>query len=414
MVVGERVGTSDNLFLIPRDFLQRRSQTFRKQIEQHDSTILIPDTTVPTLTEFFIWSHSRKPQLEEGLTFDNVVNLGIYAYKYEIAALSNQVTDLIRASLASGEWELQAGVVDAIYQAAPVNSPLREVVKAALGKLPRASIDGEEWEKAFNKNSGLGWDCHKAGDKEWNRQEYLSGVCRYHNHDGIKRQEGLCDGCPYAEADCYPEWDDDHKQEQEVEPLAEELPSAPEPATAPHVEDTVTEVTVPEPDEAVPEEPIPEPQEATPEPKKAIPEPEEATPEPEGPAPWEPDFVAPEPEEPEVAKTNGEVRPADDYTVDMNGHAESDEPEDAIEGSSGTETPHVSMTREASQSEELPSKSLHPELHSSDKENGFVPKMNGNVVDDKNKESVTVTESPKMSKKAKKKAKRAMSISHPN
>ncbi|KIW34567.1 uncharacterized protein PV07_01344 [Cladophialophora immunda] len=231
LLAGEDVGPIER-FLIPQEFLQRRSRTLRDQIARlpsHHSQreIALPETAPQTMEEFFVWNFTPNPQIDDRLSFSEVVQLGVFAWKYQVSALSNQVTDMIRHNLANNDWKLEAAVVDAIYQAAPDKSPLREVIKAALGQLPRSSIDGDAWERTWKRNPDLGWDHHKSSDKEWTAKDYLTGSCRFHNHDEIKRRQSLCDGCPYAQEDCYPFWEEDAEraQEPEVKAAAEETPS---------------------------------------------------------------------------------------------------------------------------------------------------------------------------------------------
>ena len=167
------------------------------------------------MEDFFIWTLSPQPQIDERATFSKVARLGIFAWKYQISALSNQVTDMIRSNLANGHWQLQASMVDDIYEAAPTGSPLREVIRAALGQLPRSSVEGEgqareEWKATFLKHARLGWDYIEARSSEWTPQSYLSGVCRFHDHQGVSHQEELSafrDKCAYAREDCYPRWE---------------------------------------------------------------------------------------------------------------------------------------------------------------------------------------------------------------
>jgi hypothetical protein len=217
--VGGLVGPTER-FLVPRELLQRRSRTFRELLERHagersSETIQLPDTPVQTMEDFFTWTFSPQPQIDERATFSELVRLGIFAWKYQVSALSNQVTDMIRSNLATRDWQLQASMVDDIYEATPSGSPLREVIRAALGQLPRSSIEGEgqvreEWKATFLKHAQLGWDYIEAGGSEWTPQDYLSGVCHFHDHQGVSHQEELfasCDGCPYAREDCYPRWE---------------------------------------------------------------------------------------------------------------------------------------------------------------------------------------------------------------
>ncbi|EXJ55087.1 hypothetical protein A1O7_08012 [Cladophialophora yegresii CBS 114405] len=438
LVSGEDTTSSEGSILFPRELLRRRSRTFRKRIALHDEKeISLPDTSVQTLTEFFIWSNRPDPHLEDRLSFPEVVHLGIFAWEYQISALSNQVTDKVRENLASGEWQLQAAIVDAVYQATEPNSPLREVVRSALGQLSRSVIAGEEWESTFRNNRDLGWDYLRAGDKEWARQDYLSGVCRFHNHDGIKRQEGLCDGCPFAEADCYPDWEE--SVGQEFEKSEHELPSQPENAAEVAVEEpgigAPEAVSEPEP---IFEEPMPEPEpeptfdERLPEPEpepifdERLPEPEpileESMPEPESetePAVAEPPVgeipIEGVPvEEAKPVKVDGNSEAVEEANgVRMNGHVESEDAEEVLEDADGTETPHANGVRAGSLAEE---ESLYPESLSSDRENPVaIPQVNGTMAAKGNVKAV-VTEVPeggnrKLSKNQKKKMAKRLSRS---
>ncbi|EXJ68615.1 uncharacterized protein A1O5_08409 [Cladophialophora psammophila CBS 110553] len=259
LLVGQDVGQSER-FVIPQEFLQRRSRTLREQIaklEEYISSkeIALPETTPQTMEEFFIWNFTPNPQVDERLSFRDVVQLGIFAWNYQVSALSNQVTDMIRHNLANNEWKLEAAIVDAIYQAAPAKSPLREVIRAALGQLPRSCIDGEEWERTWKRNPDLGWDHHKSGDKEWTPKDYLTGSCRFHNHDEIKRRLSLCDGCPYAQEDCYPVWEDDpEEQESEVEEVTEGWPAAEDHVMGEMIPNDIQLLDVPKPMEQAVEE----------------------------------------------------------------------------------------------------------------------------------------------------------------
>ena len=195
--------------------------------ERSSEVIQLPDTPVQTMEDFFMWTFSPQPQIDERATFSEVVRLGIFAWRYQISALSNQVTDMIRSNLANGDWQLQASMVHDIYEATPTGSSLREVIRAALGQLPRSNVEGEgqsreQWKATFLKHAQLGWDYIEAGGSEWTPQDYLSGVCRFHDHQEVSLQEeslALCDGCVYAREDCYPRW-----EQQSMKGLKDEEP----------------------------------------------------------------------------------------------------------------------------------------------------------------------------------------------
>lgn len=213
LLVGESIGTPAE-FLVPLEFLRRRSREFRTQLQLHreySEHIKLPETRVSTFEDFLIWTFRPHPKIDAGATFEEVVQLGIFAWKYQIPSLSNQVTDVIRTNVASCEWPLQASIVDKIYEAVPSKCPLREVVRAALGQLPRPNAEGEvlkdDWKATFLKHAELGWDYIQAGATEWARREYLTDFCRFHDHQGVSHRGpfAYCDGCPFAREDCYPD-----------------------------------------------------------------------------------------------------------------------------------------------------------------------------------------------------------------
>lgn len=240
---------------------------------------------------------------------DDVVKLGIFAAEYGIPALSNQVTDMIRSNLASGDWKLQASVADDIYEAVEAGGPLREVIRAALGQLPRAITDleeqsREEWRATILKHAQLGWDYIEASGSEWTRHGYLAGVCRFHDHEGMAYQNGFstsCDGCPYAQDECYPEWKEEEATNGASE--SEEIPAAELAEPAASSDDTFHTASAEPALAPIQEEPVPEPEPANAEvvtPQESWEEAlaENHTIEAEQPAPEEPPAEQPRAEEP--------------------------------------------------------------------------------------------------------------------
>jgi hypothetical protein len=227
--VGGLVGPTES-FLVPRELLRRRSRTFRDLLERQagelsSKVIPLPNTPAQTIEDFFVWTLSPQPQIDERATFSEVVRLGIFAWLYQISALSNQVTDVIRSNLANGHWQLQASMMDDIYEAVPAGSPVREVIRAALGQLPRLSEydEGrvrEEWKATFLKHAQLGWDYYEAGGSAWTSQDYLSGACRFHDHQEVSHQEELIvfgNQCAYAREECFPRWEEESMKSQKDE-----------------------------------------------------------------------------------------------------------------------------------------------------------------------------------------------------
>jgi hypothetical protein len=227
LLVGERVGPAKS-FLVPLEFLRRRSRWFRDLLERQagelsSKVIRLPETTIQTMEDFFLWTLSLQPQIYERAEFSEVVRLGIFAWRYQISALINQATDMIRSKLAHSHWQLEASIVDDVYEAAPAGSPLREVIRAALGGLPRSSVEGEgrardEWKATFLKHAQFGWDYVVAGGSGWTSQDYLLGACRFHDHQGVSHGEELLvseNRCPYAQEECFPTLEEESMKSQE-------------------------------------------------------------------------------------------------------------------------------------------------------------------------------------------------------
>ena len=193
---------------IPRDFLLRRSRGFRDLLKRTSSLsdsdqLQLDSTSLKTVEDFLIWSHSCTPQIEAGGSFDDTVKLGIFATTYQIPALGNQITDQIRKNLASQEWHLSPNVVDDIYAATIPGSPLREVIRAAFGQSPKPR--GEEWKSTFLNHSEIGWDYNEVDETEWSVEDYLAEVCRFHDHEDVtKLLPADVNKCPYREEECYP------------------------------------------------------------------------------------------------------------------------------------------------------------------------------------------------------------------
>lgn len=201
----------------------------------------VPDTSLDTMNDFYMWTMDPKPHVDEGTTFEKAVKLGIFASKYEIPALSNQVTDVIRGNLANGEWKLRASMVDEIYEAVPEGRPLREVIRTALGQLPRSITTDpeeptrEEWAAVILKHGHFALDFIQATSSEWTKQAYLSNVCRFHDHEDMGAQSpssASCDGCRYAQDECYPSGEQEalakvgHEEEAPVEEPVETAESS--------------------------------------------------------------------------------------------------------------------------------------------------------------------------------------------
>ena len=225
-------------FRIPRDLLRHRSRFFREQLERlaasssedskatNPAVIHLPKTSLQTAEAFFIWSLSPQPEVDVHAPFDDILRLGVFGWTFRVPSLSNQVNDLIRGNLAEGVWKLRADLVDEVYAATSATtvgglagegqssvSPLRELIREALGQLPRSTVESDEgreaWKATILKHSQFAWDYIEAGGKEWSKEKFLEGSCRFHDHRGVYLPEGEgveveLDDCSYKREELFP------------------------------------------------------------------------------------------------------------------------------------------------------------------------------------------------------------------
>jgi hypothetical protein len=96
-------------FRMPMDLLWYRSTPFQVMLDDRFEKsaiglITLPETSIPTFQNFFIWAFCSTPHIDPAASLDAVVDLGIFATRYQVFALKNQATDMIWAKLGSGDW----------------------------------------------------------------------------------------------------------------------------------------------------------------------------------------------------------------------------------------------------------------------------------------------------------------------
>lgn len=143
--------------------------------ESQTRIIKLPEVKISTFEDFFIWIHVLDPSanvksLESGL------DLAIFAEIYMICHLKNQTSDILRAELGDGRWELKPGDASIIYDNVPSRSIIRQLCSVSLalavqdhpdsfGGLWNSSsssirrhADPLKWNEVFEKHAELGWD----------------------------------------------------------------------------------------------------------------------------------------------------------------------------------------------------------------------------------------------------------------
>ena len=242
LVGSQEDGDADSRqFRMPVDLLWWRSTTFQvmldgRFLESAIGLIKLPETSIATFQNFFIWAFCSAPHIDPALSLEAVVDLAIFATVYQVFALQNQATDVIRAKLGSGDWQLEPDVVGRVYQDVGEMSVLRQVITAALGTIDKplnafsvgkktkarktaAQIVSSYWE-VFRKEADLGADFFAGTLNKWEGSDLgEGGACRFHDHGGrVMADKTTIEGvkCPFQATECFEDVAQVAQQEAEV------------------------------------------------------------------------------------------------------------------------------------------------------------------------------------------------------
>jgi len=168
-------------------------------LESATGLMKLPETSIATFQDFYIWASSRSPQIDCEASFEEVADLAILATMYEVISLQNQAVEAIRNKLYQSQWQLQPAVVERIYQSVGEESTLRRLIRVGLGTIvtrddyglrQRTSPDAtegfiNEWRGVFVKIADIGADYFEMTKRGWGRSELnMGGPCRFHDHRG--------------------------------------------------------------------------------------------------------------------------------------------------------------------------------------------------------------------------------------
>jgi hypothetical protein len=201
------VGSTKDAFGVPYDLLAQYSTAFKKlrnALNDAGDEINLPDVTKSTFEDFFIWLHAYEPSIlhaesDDSDLIDGALNLAVFAQKYQIYHLRNQASDVVRAALREGQWNITPDMISAVYKVAPAGSALRQL--SFLGFVAaEGRNDSTVWQDAFIDCPSLGWDYfqYKSGNELYSEGIEDGGACRFHDHSDIRGWllQDLPD-CPY-------------------------------------------------------------------------------------------------------------------------------------------------------------------------------------------------------------------------
>ena len=170
-------------------------------LESAQRVIKLPEEDPDVFDNFFDWIHSSKPQVDFSKGNEAIFDFAIFAEKYQICHLKNQISDIIRK-----DWEkqkLKPEIIDQVYSSVPDGAVLRQlcswilnrqVIQYSYDRLRKQYDIYKEYETVFASHADLGRDYFK-----WNTVGETKG-CQFHDHSNIANPvEGKGSACPYSD-----------------------------------------------------------------------------------------------------------------------------------------------------------------------------------------------------------------------
>ena len=216
-------------FEVPQGLLSKYSPVFdsmcRLPFEEAETRFIkLPEECQEVFRYFFLWVHSLVPALDTILPGRPglLLNLAIFAEKYQISLLKNQTADMIQTRI-YGEAQSKAMVfivdpmaIGEIYSKTPQRSILRRLCMLSLTTELRSFKEGRieassatAWENLICKHPDIGWDFfRKIQTREadsirgWGPSTFPSDpthACTYHDYSDIPgfKEPKLGAPCPY-------------------------------------------------------------------------------------------------------------------------------------------------------------------------------------------------------------------------
>lgn len=172
--------------------------------------VVLDDVSWETFCAFWEWSYIKEPRIGAYTLLDEVIELGIFATKYQARALQHEVSDLLRQKISRKDWKLGSMQIKRMLSCDEESAWLRQLVYASLCTIvvaPGGQQKGEvkEWMNIFEQDHGLA--------RKWKRSDFMrfgashimdGGACRFHDHGldmTVKEGSGVC---PYRLGELYP------------------------------------------------------------------------------------------------------------------------------------------------------------------------------------------------------------------
>lgn len=188
-------------YKIPQGRLAMHSSVFERMcsaafLESTQRIIKLPEEDPHVFDDFYDWMHSSKPHVDFSKGAEAMFDLAIFAEKYQICHLKNQIADVLKK-----EWDsnmMNSENMDQVYSSVPEGAVLRQLccwilVRLVNGYRPPKNVC-EEYEPVFALHPDLGRDFFRwTIIKDHN-------PCAFHDHSNITNPvKGTGNTCPYSD-----------------------------------------------------------------------------------------------------------------------------------------------------------------------------------------------------------------------
>lgn len=211
------VGPEKRSFKVPEGRLTMHSLVFKRMcsapfIEARQRLIKLPEDDPSVFEDFFDWMHSSNPQVYFTKGAEALFALAIFAEKYQICHLINQISDLIKKDVEQND-RLSPEILDQVYSSVPEGAVLRllcswamewEVAEFICRKNKTKAKDLiQDYAQVFATHPDLGRNfflflSYSAIDGS----DCSSNACLFHNHSDIPNASESQNNtiCPYTDS----------------------------------------------------------------------------------------------------------------------------------------------------------------------------------------------------------------------
>lgn len=204
------VGPDQCAYKVPEGRLTIHSSVFSRMcsapfLESAQRVIKLPEEDPHVFDDFYDWMYSSKPHVDLRMGAQAVFDLAIFAEKYQICHLKNQISDLLKK-----DWDnyvLDAKILDHVYSSVPDGAVLRQLCASMLKELidlgPYPYCGAwvakelfKEYEPVFALHTELGRDFFRAA------VICTFHPCTFHDHSDIAHLVEVDAGfCPHSDTD---------------------------------------------------------------------------------------------------------------------------------------------------------------------------------------------------------------------